>query len=74
MKKKNKKGGGQNEHIDFNTKMDPTLGISAILFFGVITMMVVQSNIFQTVSDVQNSAAVVQIPHNVATTTDEFPE
>ncbi len=72
MKKTKKKGGKQNDQIDFDTKMNIPLAVSAVLFFGVVTTFVVQSNIVQTGNELQNSASVAQIlPHAVATTTEE---
>lgn len=72
MKKKKKKGGKQNDQIDFDTKMNVPLAVSAVLFFGVVATLLVQSNVLQTGDQLLNSASVAQIPpHVMATTTDE---
>ena len=75
MKKKKKKGGRrQNDEMDFGTKIDTPLAVSAILFFAVIITLLVRMNIVQTGEVLQNSASIGQIPHVVATTTAEVAQ
>lgn len=75
MKKKKKKSSKQNDQIDFDTKMNVPLAVSAVLFFGVIITLIVQSNIMRTGDELLNSASVAHIlPHVIATTTDEVAQ
>ena len=75
MKKKKKKGSRQQDNgIDFGTKMNTPLAISAILFFGVVITLLVQMNIIRTGEELQNSASVGQIPHVTTPADDEMVE
>lgn len=72
MKNKKKKNDTRNAlDIDTDTTIGTPLAILGVVFFAVVAGLVVQMDVFSTGADIQNRAAVIAIPHIVATTTGE---